>query len=69
MDLILNGKPEGIDPFTEDKFPEYSLEQKLAFDELYAQLPLALEVILYNGGFETGKYKAKYHDRNWKKIN
>lgn len=69
IDLILNGKPNGFDPLTVEDIPEYSDEQKAAWDALYAELPIALEVILFNGSFELGTYKAKFHDRQWKKKN
>jgi len=69
IDLILNGKPENSDPLIYDEFPEYSAEQKTEWDKLYSQLPMALDVILYNGTFETGVYKTKWHLRDWKKIN
>ena len=35
----------------------------------YEELPAALDVILYNGHFQLGLYKTKYHDREWKKLN
>ena len=67
IDLILNGK--GVfDPFTTEDLPEYSDEQKEEWDKLYAELPIALEIILFNGSFELGTYKTKFHDRFWKKI-
>ena len=68
IDLILNGKPEGLDPLTHDKFPEYSVEQKSEWDKLYSELSMALDIILYNGSFELSKYKTRYHLRDWKKI-
>lgn len=67
IDLILNGKPSDIDPLTHDTLIEYSSEQKAEWDILFGELPLALEIILFNGHFELGTYKARYHDRNWKK--
>ena len=68
IDLILNGKPVGIDPLTHEEFPEYSTEQKAEWDKLYAELPIALDVILFNGSFELVQYKTRFHDRNWKKL-
>lgn len=67
IDLILNGKPANIDPFTHEDIIEYSDEQKAEWDALYAELPMALDVILFNGHFEIGNYKTKFTDRNWKK--
>lgn len=69
LNLILNGKPANFDPFNTDQPNEYSDEQKKEWDELYAELPTALDIILFNGNFELGTYKTKYHDRDWKKIN
>lgn len=68
IDLILNGIPDGFDPINTDEITVYSEEQKAEWDKLYSELPLALDVVLYNGHFELGKYKTKYHDRKWKKI-
>ena len=68
IDLILNGKPEGIEHLTHDQFPEYSVEQKVEWDKLYSQLSIALDIILYNGSFELGNYKTRYHLRDWVKI-
>ena len=68
IDLILNGKPSDIDPLTHDEFPIYSEEQKAEWDILYSELPLALEIILFNGNFELGSYKCRWHDRNWTKT-
>lgn len=68
FDLILNGKPENQDPFNDSDFPEYSIEQKEEWDKLYAELPIALDIILFNGNFDLGTYKTKYHFRDWKKI-
>jgi hypothetical protein len=69
IDLILNGRPENFDPFETHEPIEYSDEQKAEWDKLYEELPLALDVILYNQNFDLGQYKTKYHDRNWKKMN
>lgn len=69
IDLILNGMPPLFDPFNTDQIQEYTDEQKAEWDKLYSELPLALSVILQRGSFETGKFKAKYHDPVWKKIN
>lgn len=68
MDLILNGKNESLDPFNTDVFQTYSEEQIKEWDELYMSLPMALEIIIHIGKFETGTYKAKYHNKQWVKI-
>lgn len=68
IDLILNGVPANFDPFTTEDLPEYSLEQREAWDKLYSELPTALDIILFNGHFELGTYKTKYHFRDWKKV-
>ena len=69
IDLILNGRPANIDPLTHEDIIEYSDEQKAEWDKLYSELPMALDVILYNGHFDLGTYKTRFHDRNWKKTN
>lgn len=68
FDLILNGKPADQDPFNDSELPIYSTEQMEAWDKLYSELPIALDIILFNGNFELGTYKTKYHYRDWKKI-
>lgn len=68
IDLILNGMPEDFNPFTTEDFKEYSDEQKAEWDKLYSELPMAMDIIMYNNSFELGTYKTKYHDRVWKKI-
>ncbi len=68
IDLILNGKPEDIDAMTFDGIREFSDEQKAEWDKLYSELPLALDIILYNGHFETGLYKTRFHFRDWKPL-
>ena len=73
MGIILYGKPdefipsdlkviENVDPFT------WSEEQKEEMDQLLSELPLALEVVLSTKSFEPGNYKARFHIREWKKI-
>lgn len=68
IDLILNGRDQYFDILV-DEPKEYSSEEKQYMDELYNSLPIALEIILYNGNFGLGWYKAKWHDRQWKKTN
>jgi len=68
IDLILNGKPEGFDPFNTEDIKEYTDEEKVKYDTLYGELPTALDIILFNGNFEVGLYKTQYHNRNWKKT-
>jgi hypothetical protein len=67
IDLILNGVPADFDPLNTEEIREYSDEQKAEWDKLYSELPMALDVILFNGHFELGTYRTKYHDRQWKK--
>ena len=69
IDLILNGIPEDFDPFNTEDMKEYSEEQKAEWDKLYEELPTALDIIMYNGNFELGFYKTRYHFRNWVKVN
>lgn len=68
IDIILNGRPVDFDPFNTEEETKYSDEQKKEWDKLYSELPTALDVILFNGHFELGKYKTKFNDRQWKKI-
>jgi hypothetical protein len=68
IDLILNGMPEDFDPFNTEDFRVYSDEQKAEWDTLYSELPLVLDVIMYNGNFELGTYATQYHNRNWRII-
>lgn len=68
MDLILNGKPEDFDPAFTDELPQISEEKIAEFDKLLSELPMALEVVLRTQSFETGEYRARYHQRfSWKK--
>ncbi len=67
MDLMFNGVPKNFNPLTEE-VKEYTPEQKAEWDKLYSELPIALEIILFNGSFSTGTYKCKFHDRQWKKV-
>lgn len=68
MGVILYGQPEEFDPFDGNPF-EWSEEQIVEMDELISELPTAIEIILYTQSFDTGKYRTKYHDRDWKKLN
>lgn len=68
IDLILNGMPEGFDPFTVEELKTYSEEQMAEWDKLYSELPMAMDIIMHNNSFELGTYKTKFHDRNWKKV-
>jgi hypothetical protein len=67
VDLILNGKPENFNPI-ETEVISYTKEQCEEWDKILSELPLALEIILHLNTFELCWYKAKYHDRLWKKI-
>jgi hypothetical protein len=69
IDIILNGRPADFDPFNTEEKVKYTDEQKEAWDNLYHELPTALDVVLYNGSYELGLYKTKWHLRNWVKIN
>lgn len=68
MALILDGKPKEFDPFNAEDEAEYSEEFKAKCEKLYSELPLALEVILQTQTFPIGTFKAKFHDRVWKRI-
>ena len=68
VNLILNGKPENFNPYDLDSIVEYTNEQIAEWDVLLSELPLAVDVIMYNGNFNTGTYKTRYHIREWIKI-
>ena len=69
IDTILNGKPEEFNPMEQSEFVEYTPEQKKEWDKLYEELPLALDLILFNQSFELGTYKTRSYCRDWVKIN
>jgi len=66
IDLILNGMPEDFDPFNTEDLKVYTDEEKAEWDKLYSELPMALDIILFNGHFELGTYATQYHNRQWK---
>ena len=73
-DIILNGVPEDFNPLSEEHennigMKAYTPEQMAEWDMLYSELPVALDIVLFNGHFELGLYRTKYHLRDWKKIN
>lgn len=68
MKIILEGRPENFDPLNTSEIEEYSVEQKAIWDKLYQELPIALDIILFNGHFELGKYRTRYHLRDWKNV-
>lgn len=67
MGIILYGMPENFDPFEGDPF-EWSEVQKIEMDELYSELITAIDIVLYTQTFTPGKYKTKFHVRDWKLI-
>ena len=68
MDLILNGKPADFNPLNTFEEKVYPTEQIAEWDKLLSEIPMALEVILKTQSFDTGDYRARYHQRhNWKK--
>lgn len=68
IDMILNGKPPEFDPLNNDELPTYSSEQITNWDKLLSELPVALDIVMYNGHFNVGTYKTKFSDRDWKNI-
>jgi hypothetical protein len=68
ISLILDGKPDGLNPLDDKEMYLISEERKKYFDKIYSELPLALDVVLYTGKFETGFYKTRYHLRDWTKF-
>ena len=72
MDLILNGRPDDFNKaeiLDKEELKIYNDSDKTYFDNLYNELPLALEVILASQTFELGSYKCRYHLRDWKRLN
>lgn len=67
IDLILNGRPSNFDPLNTYDPPAYTPEQIAEWDKLYKELPTALDLILFNGHFQLGTYKTRFHNRSWKK--
>lgn len=69
--LILYGKPDNFNPLSDDDI-KYTDDQKKYMSKLLRELPEVLDIILYTTDFTTGnyigKYKTKYHLRDWKKI-
>lgn len=69
IDLILNGtKSAGIMDET-SHVVAFTEETMAEWDKLYKELPMALDIVLFNGHFELGTYITKFHLRKWKKIN
>lgn len=68
INLVLNGAPNDFDALNDTGEFIYTEEQKELWDKLYSELPMALDIILYFGGVEYGKYKTRHHIRDWKKI-
>lgn len=67
--LILKGKTIDFNPLEDESFFECSKEEMEEYDKLYSELPIALEIILFNGNSELGTYKTKWNLREWKKVN
>lgn len=67
MGIILYGRPDDFDPFEGDPFV-WTQEQQDEMDVLLHELPTAIEVVLNAQTFETGRYKTKFHNRDWKLI-
>lgn len=69
MGLIIYGKVEdSFDPLAEEG-PSYDTEQKEYMDKLLNDIPKVLEIVLNTSSFQSGEYKRKYHDINWKRSN
>ena len=67
LNTILNGKPDNFDPLNDEGI-EVSEDEKVRMLEIYYELPIALDIILYSSSFELGHYKTKWYDRNWIKF-
>ena len=67
MYLILQGKPEDFDPANDELYyisEDYISELK----QLFSELTMALDIVMFTGKFEAGHYKTKWYDRNWIKF-
>jgi hypothetical protein len=67
MDLIINGNSSEFDPMS-DVVTEFSDEDKEEMLKIFNELPMAMDIIMFNGHFKCGNYKTKYHLRDWKPI-
>jgi hypothetical protein len=72
INLILNGKtgdfdPSDVDPSTYQDIV-YSEEQIAEWDKLISELPIALDILLFNIKADLGSYKTRWHLRDWKKM-
>ena len=66
IDLILNGKTKEVEADTEfDVACNYSDNEKAEMDKLVSELSTALDVILFTGSFEPGRYVRRSYERNW----
>jgi len=66
MCLILDGKTKEVGPDDEwDVDCQYTIDQKTHWDKLLEELTDALDIVLYTGTFEPGKYVTRTYDRNW----
>lgn len=68
MFLILVGKTDREIDIMDDSFTIYTKEEKERFQKLLEELPTALDIISYRQSFETGKFRTKFHIRDWKKY-
>lgn len=68
MRIILDGKPSEFNPLEQDNMDEISADKKERFDKLLNELPMALQIVLSTQSFDVGTYKAKFHDKIWKKV-
>ena len=69
MNIIINGKRDNFDPLNDEILGiDLSDDEKNELMELYNELPIALDIILYTSSFEPGNYKTKWYDRNWIKY-
>ena len=81
MGIILYGMPKGLNydlgevnlkveeelHVEENTHPfEFSEVQKVEMDDLFNELPMALEIVLNTQSFIPGDYKCKFHIREWK---
>ena len=71
MFLILYGRPEtdslDTNPWDDQETP-WDDKQLEYMKKLLGELPYTLDIVLCTGSFETGNFKTKTYERNWKKV-
>ncbi len=67
MALILYG-PATIQGPNDEAEIKYTPEQEVEMKKLYTELPLAMDIVMFNGSFELGTFTSKSYVRDWKRV-